>query len=74
MMDLKTVHYFFKVPKTVKKSSEADMPRNKLYSHTQFSADVYKICPKKSEKTHISRITPVLVEIGVLYRYRGLLK
>jgi hypothetical protein len=54
-MDLKTVHYLFKgTIQTVKKSSTFDMPRNKLHSHTQFSADFYKISTKKSEKDHIS--------------------
>jgi hypothetical protein len=46
--------FFQRIVKQSKKSSATDMPRNKLHSHTQFSADFYKICTKKSEKDHIS--------------------
>ncbi len=62
MMNLKTV-LFLNNHKAVKKSSAADMLRNKLHSHTQFSADFYKISTKKSEKNHILWIQPVLVKI-----------
>ncbi len=53
-----------KIRKTVKKSSASDMPRNKLHSHSQFSADFYKI----SEKDTISWIQAALVDIfNILY-------
>ncbi len=42
---------FSKNCKTVKTSSASDMPRNKLHSHTQFSANFYDICIKKRKRT-----------------------
>jgi hypothetical protein len=49
--------------KTFKQNSPADMSRNKLHSHTQFSTNSYKICTEISEKDHISWIQPVLMDM-----------